>query len=41
MELLADDSGVGNTDLHGELSWALFAAACHLMRDEVAEGATQ
>jgi hypothetical protein len=32
--------GLGNTDLRGELPWALLDAAGHLMRDEGADGAT-
>jgi hypothetical protein len=40
MELVADGSGLGNTSLRGELPWTLLVAAGHLMRDEVAEGAT-
>jgi hypothetical protein len=40
MELMVDGSGLGNTGMHGELSWALLTLANHLMHDEVAEGAT-
>jgi hypothetical protein len=40
MEFVADALGLGNTVLHGELPWALLAAAGHLMRDEATEGAT-
>jgi hypothetical protein len=40
MELVVDESGLGNTNLHQELPWALLNVAGHLMRDEVAEGAT-
>jgi hypothetical protein len=40
MELVAIGSGLGNTNLHGELPWALLTVAGHLMRDEVAEGKT-
>jgi hypothetical protein len=40
MELVADRSGLGNTDLRGELPWTLLVVAGHLMRDEAPEGAT-
>jgi hypothetical protein len=40
MELVSGGLGLGNTGLRGDLPWALLVVTSHLMRDEVAEGAT-
>lgn len=40
MELVADGSSLGNTNIRGELPWALLPLSDHIMHDEVAEGAS-
>jgi hypothetical protein len=40
MDLVADGLGLGNTNMRGELPWALLPLTDHIMHDEVAEGAT-
>jgi hypothetical protein len=40
MDLVADGLSLGNTNIRGELPWALLPLSDHIMHDEVAEGAT-